>query len=142
MAGLLVAVKTRLAAQVAAFKRVQGAAELSKAVEQRQFLADAYVAPLARKGGVNQILNGVSQTTEIRIAVMFTIRHANEPTGDKALDGLETRIDQVNNALLGWAPLATHRPFEYGGGQLVTVLPSQVIWAEEFITSFLLRKVS
>lgn len=142
MAGLLIATKDRLLNQVSAFKRVQGAVELTQAVQQGvQFSADAYVVPLSRRPGVNQILNGVSQNTEIRVATIFWIRYANEPTGNKALDELETRIDQVNTALLGWAPLANYKPFEYAGGQLLQMLPSVVVWTEEFTTSFLLRKM-
>jgi hypothetical protein len=142
VSGLIAAVKTRLADQVEAFKRVQAAAELTRAIEQRQFLADAYVVPLQRAPGPNQILNGVSQTTLIRIGVVFQVKYANEPTGNKALDELEERIDEVGAALLGWPALSTHKPFEYAGGHLLTFLPSQVIWTEEFTTSFLLRKVS
>lgn len=131
--------RQQLATKVEAFKRVLGSVELTAALERGQFSADAYVTLLESTPGENQLITTISQTTRRRIAVVFQVRYAGDPTGDKIVDELEERINQVDAALLGFQPGQYFTPFIAAGGHLVTHLPSAVIWAEEFTTTYLLR---
>lgn len=139
--GLIAATKKQLSDHVSHFKRVVGAVELAAAIERQNFGADAYVVPLESRPGPNQVLNAISHNTQRGVAVIFQVRSAGDPTGDKAMDDLEERIGQVIKAVLGFSPGDNFTPFQYAGGRLLDFVNSAVIWTEEFTTSYMVRSV-
>lgn len=124
-------------------QRVQGAAQLSVAIERQQFDADAYVTLQEVKAKANTLINRVSQQLTARIGVVQIVREAGSPTGASQGDALELRRDALIAALLGWSPDVPngYSPMVYAGGKLLDFDGVNLVWADEFETDFLLRSV-
>jgi hypothetical protein len=138
----LAAIKARLIAQVPDFKRVHGAADFSAALERGQLGADAWLVMLETRAERNQLISGgTSQRVTARFAVLEWVTAANDPSGDAALDLLESKRQKVLDALVGWAPAAGFNPIEYDGGRLIKFVPPGVLWTDEFRIQFLQRNI-
>lgn len=122
-------------------RRVHGAAQMAVAMERGQFDADAYVTLLQRQAGKNVLVNAVQQEVAARIAVISIIKVAGDATGEKQADLVEARSDAVTQSLLGWSPASGYSLFTAASSRLLDFDGQAVIWADEFETTYLIRKV-
>lgn len=139
----LKAIRTHLeGAGIRDVRRVHGSVQLAAAIERGQFDADAYVTLLLRQAGKNSLINSVQQEVTARIAVVSIIKAAGDAIGEKQADLVEARSDAVTQSLLGWSPAAGFSPFTAANSRLLDFDGQAVIWADEFETTYLIRKVS
>lgn len=124
------------------FSKVAGAAAMAAAIQQQQFVSDAWLAVLEISAAKNDLVNAVSQLTTCKIGVARPLRVAGDQSGDLALDLVEDSRDLVIAALLNWRPYPEFDPFTYAGGRVVFFAPGVIVWSDEFVTSYLLRKTS
>lgn len=134
-------VRDRLAAEIPEFKRVAGAAELTIALQRGQFTDTAYVAQTEVIAGKNRIATGHSQEETTRFSVAYWVRDVSDADGQAAMDAQEAWRLKVVNALIGWAPTPDHGTVSYRGGKLLAFRNGGLLWADEFTTAYLLRKL-
>lgn len=130
------AIIQRLEERLSWARKVQGAADLSRASERQQFGADLYVVDLGERAGANQRGNSHRQRVDINIGIFQWSRHVGDATGGKALEQLETRREQLLAALVNWAPSPEDDPFEFVEGRLVRFEPPGVLWSDRFKTTY------
>lgn len=130
----------RLDAQVAALKKVGGAADFEAALAELKIEPAAFVIPLRDAAQPNTLENAVSQRVISRFGVALAVQNLRDASGTKAQTELAPLRDSVITALLGWAPDADRDPCEYGGGRLLRLRDRVLWWLDEFVTAYYVRK--
>ncbi len=117
-------------------RRIETAADLSRASERQQFGADLYVIHMGDRPGPNQRINSHRQKVGVTIAVVQWSVNAGDATGGKAILQLEARRAQLLAALCNWQPNPVDDPLDFAGGEIVTFAPPGVLWSDRFSTSY------
>ncbi|PKP85851.1 MAG: hypothetical protein CVT80_00295 [Alphaproteobacteria bacterium HGW-Alphaproteobacteria-2] len=111
--------------------RIEGAAELSALMRENrlpQVTPAAHVLPLGLRGLQADAAAGLfRQAFDETVAVVLTWR-GYEPTGGRALAGLEALIDTVIAALAGWAPAQATGVLRLSRGQLVAISAGTIVY--------------
>jgi hypothetical protein len=98
------------------------------------------VVPLVREPARNGLVTGVSQLVRYTLGLIVTVTHAADAaTGAPAIDALEIVLDEIEAALLGWAPDADWAPLELARGQIDAAEPGRLTWRDEWMTERLAR---
>lgn len=122
------------------FADVQGAAQLSVAVERGQFSDAAYLYLKARTAASGTLVNRVQQRVTHRIVIAHWNRVLSDASGDAAVDAASDVSDALIAHLLGWTPSDRYAPLEYVSGTVLRFIPTVgLLWADEFTTSYLIR---
>jgi hypothetical protein len=114
------------------FRQVAGAADIEAVMAGRVTPPGAYVIRLGRKSGRNRAATGVSQAVAVSFAVMLVIADRRGDRGTDSSDEMEALCDQVQAALLNWAPPGARRGLEYAGGRLTSRKDARLYWQEVY----------
>lgn len=128
----------RLVASAPTLKLVEGAAEYAalKANPPDSRRPAAFVVPLSEVAGPNVLVNAVRQRVAAQLGVVFAVGSLRDPRGEQARLDLEAVRAEARTALLGWAPTASHDPFEFLRGDLVDLRDGVVWWQDRYSSAF------
>lgn len=103
----------------------------------------AYVYLASRQASPNTLGVGASsQRLEARIAVEIMVRHAGEAAaGGPAADLLQDVLDEVDAALLGFAPYAAYEPLELVEGRTLGLEAGLLVWRDVWRAARIMRSV-
>jgi hypothetical protein len=99
----------------------------------------AYVIATGDQATANDLENGVRQNITDEIDVVVVLDTSDE-RGQAANDLLHTLRAELWRALVGWCPEGDYDPMEYGGGALVHINRSRVIYRFGFAAEFQLGR--
>ena len=101
----------------------------------------AYVVLLRRVVSPNPLVAGAhDHVLTWHYAVDVTVRSAREPaTGGPAVDALHDVLDEIDQALAGWAPYEDWGPLELGDGELLGYGAGWCTWRQHVRTWTVLR---
>lgn len=144
----LSAIQTRLSGQVAGFAgRVSVARDIDRAVEQASSVAgdvpSAVIFNPVEKAGPNSMKIGrnVDQVITVSFSILTCVRYSGNSA--KAFDELDSLIDDVRGAIVGWTGLNTDGlPVEYVGGEVAFSDVGLVIWRDEFRYTYTMRSIT
>jgi hypothetical protein len=134
-------IKPRIA-QISNFSDVKGAADLASVMKQGQWTSVAYAVPTGRSAESSPVMTGVvSQRLTEKFCVAFWARDVSDPTGDAALDAVDTITQLLVAKLQGWSPASGYAPLEYVSGKLLMFSATAgALWADEFKTTSVTRQ--
>jgi hypothetical protein len=141
--GLVIA---RLAAQVPAFKFVQGAAELAVAMKAggapQTPCAYVLLAAERARGATYGTSEAHVQTIDTTVNVVLALRnYRTSQLGAQVKDDLKTLISATRGALLGWGPMAQASGFDFAGGRLEDYNDATVWWNEAYNVNYFERVI-
>ncbi len=118
------------------FALVGGAIELGAAKKASPLATPAcYVFPLADDAGEHESApNGVRQFVTARFGVAIAVKNVSDPRGMASEADLQSLVDGVRSALLGWMPAGCEKKIEFKGGALDSFPEQHVWWLEKFAT--------
>lgn len=126
----------RLRERVPALRGVEGAARLialtaSNALSQ-QSGANAYVIPMAMRGGQVTAASGLFvQVTEQIVSVILSMRHA-DPSGARATAEIDDIRTAIIAAIAGWAPAGAMGAFRFMRADVVSLVAGTFLYQIEF----------
>lgn len=133
---LYASIKARLESIDGSIKKVETALSLTNAFNQSvQIDVAVFIAPLGEKPAPNSRITGpVTQEVTDTFGVLFSIRTANDKTGERSVEKLQGARKEVRNALLGWTPENATYHCEMAGSDLAKLEKGQVWWLDKYTT--------
>lgn len=133
---------TRLQAQVADLRSVQGAAEYQMLLDGRtqpQTSVSAYVIPLGKRAQAPLDASGeFQQPTEDFFGVVLMLA-STDRLGQRAIERIEPLIDEVIGAVAGWLPNGARGAARLARASLVKVSGGFMAYQIDFSIPLLLR---
>jgi len=140
---MIAGVQDRLSAQVPALRTVEGAVEFA-ALQKPPLdakLPAAFVMAAEDRAAPNTMASQVLRQEVTRtIRVVLFVRSLRDARGAAAAEQLETLMDAVRDALIGWLPPGARKPLELQAGALLGFSDQTVAWAEDFTCTFNIEK--
>jgi len=134
----LATVVARLQSQVAAFKMIEGAAELETALKGGVRMPPAcfVVAASEQAATVTQMAGAIRQRVVDRFDVIYAVKNASSRGGAEAVDG-DLRVLRLATlaALVGWEPLAAFGACEHESGTLISISGGLIWWKDRIKTN-------
>ncbi len=115
--------------------RIQGAGEFSALMKSNalpQVTPAAFVVPTGLMGSAGDAITGAfTQPIERMFGVIVVLRAADR-TGARAIDPLDTLIDETLAAIVGWAPGNAVGVFRLVRGNLVSLSAGTIVYQLDF----------
>ena len=126
---------------VALLKTVGGSVDFAGIEAAPKLLNAAYVLPSTDKSGPNALAcGGVEQHSVLRFSVAICALNIKSPNGESSMGELKAVRTAIDNALLGWEPLAGYDVIVHDSGRLIKIGNGVLWWMDDYITGFYRRK--
>lgn len=129
----------RIEQQVPGLSEIGFSSDLAAAIEGGQVTPAVYVLPAQERSVNVGHASGqkLHQLIESTVSVVMAYRHAADPRGEKAQDGLQQDIrTPLWAALIGWAPYDVGQLVRFNRGARLALRDSVLYWQDLFTVRY------